>query len=435
MFAESLSVLHDDVSTTSYRKGSNMEYSNTLVGTTGRSVLLAVGCDCATVAGAVQCWGKARDAKRRSQATKGTQSLPSRRALLMPFLSVLVVLCGCATKTAESFLPAVQEQRPPNTARIYAHTGLVGPFYWIDWGEGAPRNAMVRAWKPNPSGYRVVARHYALPPDSNLVDACSQALSGTIAARWELTKAPPIILRPQGDTSHARGFKFLSYTEPLETSTERITDETGTHDMSYVYAQARSGQAHTLRDAFAYKVADLVPATTKPGIFGLSRDNCGMFVFSSQEAFQRALPKERGGAMAATMYTARGNLIMAVKKHNGTTEWLSGSAHYGRLNFMLQDDQTNPGQGFVCSVPAIGEETPDMFTDACIIGHVGFGGTIGYDRPPGIVDLDAFASDSSVGVCYFTTPVRFRVEAGKTYHVTWNWNFKFDVREEPGTDR
>lgn len=422
------SVLHKDVPTTNNTKGANMEANNRPFGTTSRTVLLMGGSDCVTSAAPIQCWVKARNNKRSSQIATSTKGLLSSRLLPIFSLPLLVLLCGCATKTAESFLPAVGEERPPNTARIYAHTGLFVPLYWVDWGDGAPRNAMIRAWRPKPSGYRVVARHYAIPPDSDLAEACTQALSGTTDERWELTKVPPTILR-------------FSSLPGLLSGTAEVTDETGVHRMHYVQKQARSGQARTLCNAFAYNLEGLIPTAT-PGGFVSSSEETGIFVFSSEEALKQALSTTRGRTLGTP---ARDSLLISLKKPDGTTEWLSGSMdYYGQLNLILQDDLTDPEQGFLCCVPVIGEETPGMFTDACIIGRIGYGGTVVYDRPPGMVDLDALGSgdigtsglgSGDIGTSYMRVPVKFRVEAGKTYHITCKWGWKWEVREEHQTDR
>ena len=134
---------------------------------------------------------------------------------------------------------------------------------------------------------------------------------------------------------------------------------------------------------------------------------------------------------------SRTDLLIALKKPDGTIQLLAKPPHDGTLPLILENDLTEPGRGFFWDVPVIWDEIPTMrdadgelLLDACIVGRVGHGGTLVWDRPPGTLDLDGFGLWSGA-VSYVRTPVNFRVEAGRTYHITWRNGFKFEVREEP----
>ncbi len=466
-----------------------MEANNKPVGTTSRRVLITVDCDCDTSANPVPCWEEPCNVKGPFQVPMSTKGLPSRRVLPILSLSLLVGLCGCATKTAESFLPAVREERPPNTARIYAHAGFVYPYYWIDWGEGAPRNAIIKAYS------RIPVLHYTIPADSDLEETCIQAVSGKPNVSWgagahqtvgfkefvadtalyiegdssntyisvppqsgELagsmvtghmidgvwiiggiwTQEIPLIRSRHASMTNVWREEYIlrdnqrsitvsvqgegsSADDGSSTGWKAVSTLADTSRAKWVSRRARSNQAQTQCRAIAYELQRAAPTSGR---------ECGVFVFH-HEALQQSLPKERGAPRPTAHFTnTEEEVLIALRKLDGTTQVLGET--YPEL-FVLAAQQDDP----LWEWPFISrEEIAEILTDgeaaldACIIGRIGFGGTVVYDRPPGMVDLDVFATQGGA-VAYFTIPVKFHVEAGKTYHITSKYGYKYEVREEP----
>jgi hypothetical protein len=80
--------------------------------------------------------------------------------------------------------------------------------------------------------------------------------------------------------------------------------------------------------------------------------------------------------------------------------------------------------------PQIGLPMPEWQPNASVVGKVGPGATLTWNRPAGTIDLDFMRASELV-----RTPVRLAVEAGKTYHIEYTMGLKFMVREGSGATK
>lgn len=84
----------------------------------------------------------------------------------------LILLCGglCGCASTKPILSEADQNRDPNSATIYVHrkSSITGGFsadHWIDWGDGAVRNAVVMQYATDP--YNLALRGY-IPPLQDL---------------------------------------------------------------------------------------------------------------------------------------------------------------------------------------------------------------------------------------------------------------------------